>query len=88
MVSGDHDHLPLGPQRLPERMEHGLGGGQRAARLAVHELDGVTEQDEAVGPGDGGEQPLPDLGHAQHVVAAAIAEVQIGDDERAHGGAR
>jgi hypothetical protein len=54
----------------------------------VLELDGVTEQDEAVGPGDGVEQPLTDLGHAEHVVVAAIAEVQIGDDERAHGGAR
>ena len=88
VVSGDDDHLPFGPQGLPERAEHRLGRHHRAARLAMRELDGVAEQDEAVRVGDGGEQPLPDVRDAQDVAPAAIAQVQIGDDERAHGGAR
>ena len=54
----------------------------------MHELEGVAKQDEAVGVRDGGEQSLPDLRDAQNVAAASVAEVQIGDDERAHGGAR
>ena len=56
----------------------------------MHQLDGVAEQDQALGVMivQRSNEPIHDRGQAQDVAPASIAEMQIGDDERAHGGAR
>ncbi len=89
VVARDHDHLPIGSQArgralaAPARPPPSCGGAGGASARPCHRA------------GRGGRRrrrarraALPDLGQAQHVVAAAVAEVQIGDDQRAHGGAR
>jgi hypothetical protein len=56
----------------------------------VHEFDGVAEEDHALGVMivRRRNEPVDDRGLPQHIAAGAITQVQIGDDERAHGGAR
>ena len=88
MVAGHDDHLPVGAHTLPKGSQDGLGGVHRALRVARQQLHRVAEQDEAVDVVQRGQQPLTGSGQPQNVMTQADAEVQIGDDQRAHGGAR
>jgi hypothetical protein len=88
VVAGDHDRLALPAQRAPDGAQDRCGGGHRPLGVAVHQLDGVTEENEPIDIRETLEQPVAGNALAQHVPAAAVAEVQIGDNQRAHGGAR
>jgi len=53
----------------------------------VAQLERVAEQDEPVDAVEAVEQHAERRRAPQRLAAAAQAEVQVGDDERAHGGA-
>jgi hypothetical protein len=85
VVAGDEHDLRPGRQRGAELLEHRPGGGQGLAGGAVAQLDGVAQQHEAVDLGQArGERSARGRAVAQDVDAGATAEVQVGDDERAH----
>ena len=85
MVAG-HDHdLALGAEPGAELAQHRVGGRRRASSA---ELEHVAEQHQPVDLGKCVEQALARERLAQHVDPAAQPEMQVGDDQRAHGGAR
>jgi hypothetical protein len=86
VIARDQDHLAVGPERPPQLPQHRLGDGHRVARAARHQLDRVTQQHQAVDAVDHLQQALEWLRPAQHVTAATVTEVEVGDDQRAHGG--
>ena len=85
MVARDEDHLAVRAHALADRVQDRLGDRHRLRRPALHQLDGVAEQDEAVDVVERAEQRRERLRVAQDVALEARAEVQVGDDERAHG---
>ena len=85
MIAGDEDHLAVRADALADRVQDRLGDRHRLRRAALQQLDGVAEQDEAVDVVERAEQRRERLRVAQDVALEARAEVQVGDDERAHG---
>jgi hypothetical protein len=85
VVAGDNHDLALA-ERFSQLGEERACRRQRRADREVAQLDRVAEEDDAVGAADLLEQRAPDLGMAQHVLAAGGAEVEVGDDRRAHRG--
>ncbi len=85
MVARDEDHLAVRADALADRVQDRLGDRHRLRRPALHQLDGVAEQDEAVDVVERAQQRGERLRVAQDVALEARAEVQVGDDERAHG---
>jgi hypothetical protein len=83
VVAGDDRHLAL-TQRGAQLLEERPRRRQRGADGEVAQLDHVAQQDDTVGVADLLEQQPPHLGVAQHVLAARRAEVEVGDDRRAH----
>jgi hypothetical protein len=88
VVAGDDDRLAVGSEPAADLPDHRLGDRDRAGGMARDELEHVTEQHEAVDPVQGLQQAGPGDGPAQDVVSGPASEVQIRDDQRAHGGAR
>jgi hypothetical protein len=88
VVSGDDEDLSVARQSAPKLVHERFGRRHRPLRVAAHELHRVAKEDKPVDAGERLEQPLPDGGHAQDVAPSAVAQMQIGDDERTHGGAR
>ena len=85
MVAGDDDDLAAG-HRLAQRRHHGLGRRQRLYQRPVAQLEHIAEQNQAFAAIERRQQSRADVLAANHVGAAAEAEVQIGDDRRRHGG--
>ena len=67
------------------REHRGRDLGDVALR-AVAQLDAVAQDHQAVGRLDGFDQRRAQLGAAQQVRSARRADVEVGDDERPHGG--
>jgi hypothetical protein len=84
VVAGHEDDLRTVGQRGADRAHDRLGAGERIARGPVAQLERVAEQDEPVDARQPGGQQLERRGPSEHVGAAAHADVQVGDDERAH----
>ena len=84
VVAADDQQLAVGAERAPEVGEHRRRdlGGVALRRLA--QLDPVAEDHEAVVARHLLEQRLAQLRAAEQVGAAGGAEVEVGDDERAH----
>jgi hypothetical protein len=87
VVAGDEHDLRVA-EPLADGAEHGLGGGHRVAQGTVAQLEHVAEQDEAIGALHALQQRVEGDRPAQHVDAAARAEVQVGDHEGAHADGR
>ena len=87
VVARHDDHLGRAAEPRAERPQHRLGDVHRLARAPLEQLDDVAQQHEALDAVQRGEQRLERLGAAQHVAPQTGAEVQVGDDERAHAGA-
>ena len=83
VVAGDEEDLAP-RHRLAQLLEEGTRRGQHLGQRQFAQLEGVAEQDEAVGGADLLEQRRPDRRVAQEVLAEGAAEVQVGDDRGAH----
>ena len=84
VVAGHEDRLAPGAEARADRPQHGLGDLHRAARAALEQLDDVAEEHEPVDAVERAQERVERGVDAQHVAAQARAEVQVGDDERAH----
>ena len=85
VVPGDEDHL-TSRHRLAQLFEERPGLLQHRGERQFAQLEDVAEQDEALGAGEALAQRAADVGHAQEVLSEGAAEVQVGDDRRAHRG--
>src|SRR5665213_2475671 len=83
VVAGAHHDLPPG-EHPAEILEEWPRGGHRVARRTVAQLEYVAEQHQTVDVLQGLQQRRAWLGAAQHVGTRAAAEMQVGDDQRAH----
>ncbi len=83
MVAGDDQDLAPG-HRLAELLEEGPGGGEHRGQRQFAQLERVAEQDDPVGAGDLVEQHASQGVVAEQVLAEGAAQVQVGDDRRAH----
>ena len=84
MVSGHEHHLP-GSQRPGQLLEQRPGDLERGGERSLAQLEDVAEQHESVGAVHDLSEARPHLWSASHVVAGPQAEVQVGDDDGAHG---
>ncbi len=83
-----HDHdLALGAHPRADRAQHRPRERGRAATAPGQQLDHIAEQDEPVDVVERIEQHLQRLRTPQDVASQPGAQVQVGDDKRAHGGA-
>ncbi len=87
MVARHHDDLGRLTKARAERSQHRLGDLHRLARAPLGQLDDVAEQHQSLDAVESGQQGIERLRATQDVALKASAEVQIGDDERAHAGA-
>ena len=86
VVAGDEHDLAVG-HPLADRAQDRRRDRHRPPRRQLGgELDGVPEQHEPVDAGQRAQQPGQGLGPAQHVVTGPLTEVEVRDDQRAHGG--
>ena len=83
VVTGD-EHDPAPRHRPAQLLEERLGQLQHPRQRQLAQLERVAEQDEAVGAGDLLQQRAADRRVQQQVLAGGRAEVQVGDDRRAH----
>ena len=83
MVAGD-DHELLAGERLPDVLEERARRRQRVAHRPVAQLEDVSQENHALGIGDGVEQCGAQLGAAQQVGVRDAPEMQVRDDQRAH----
>ena len=88
VVAGDDDDLAVGAESLADGADDRRGAGHRPARLTGHQLQRVAEQHEPLDAVEGIKQPGARRRRLEDVVAGPVPEVQVGDDECAHGGAR
>ena len=87
VVAGQEHDLGAARQGAADGREDGARGAHRDARGAVAQLQDVAEEDEAVGaPGALHERLEQRRVAAQDVGAGRCAEMQVADDEGAHGG--
>ena len=88
VVTGDDHHRAIGPERVTDRAQR-LHRGRCRRPCGPHgTLERVAQQHQAVDAVDRLQESRQGIRPAQHVDAAAQPEVQVGDDQRAHGGAR
>ena len=85
VIAGD-DHQWRIPDRRAELGEEGAGPIERRGKRAIAQLDGISEQDDAVRALELGPQDPPKVGAAQQVGSAARSEVEIGKNHRPHSG--
>jgi hypothetical protein len=83
VVAGHEDDAPAG-HRLAQLREERLDELEHAGKRQVAHLQRVAEQDEPIGGGDLVKQSPADLRVAGDVLAGGAAQVQVGDDRRAH----
>ena len=84
VVAGHDDDLGAGRERAADRAQDRLGALERLARRSVAQLERVAQQHEPVDAVSRGSSTSSARGRREHVGAGADAEVQVGDDERAH----
>ena len=84
-LPAEHEQLALGPERRA-RLARGTAPASvgRVAVRRLAQLEPVAEHDEPVDAAQRLDQRRAQLGPPQQVLAARGAEVQVGDDERAH----
>ena len=70
VVVAGHEHDLGVAERLADRREHRLGGGERVARRPVAQLERVAEQDEPVDAAAGGSSSASSAGRATQDVDA------------------
>ena len=85
VVAGHHHQLAVGAERLAQVGEHGHRQLGDVALGAIAQLDAVAEDHQAVDAAHRLEQRLAQLRPAEQVGALGGADVEVGDDERAHG---
>ena len=68
----------------PRSSKKGRAAVHRLAQRPMPQLERVTEQHHAIHVGDRLQQRCAQLGTAQQVRPGDAAEVQVGDDQRAH----
>ena len=85
MVAGHHHQLAVGAERLAQVGEHRHRQLGDVALGAVAQLDAVAEDHQPVDAAHRLEQRLAQLRPAEQVGALGGADVEVGDDERAHG---
>src|ERR1035438_586490 len=86
MVTGGDDELAPS-ERTAEVLEERSRGGHGIAERPVAQLEYVAEQDQAIDIGKRRQQRSTQVLAAQHVRTGGAAQVQVGDDQRAHGSA-
>src|ERR1019366_5048018 len=84
VVAGGHDQLAVA-QRPSEILEERPCGVHRVAHGAVSQLEHVAEQDDALDARGELEQRRAQLSPSQQVRARQAPQVQVGEDQRAHG---
>ena len=84
VVVSRHHHDPSAADRGPELVEERSRQLERLRQRAVAQLDRVAQQHDLVGALDLGPQGLAELWAAEQVDVAARAEVEVGEDQRAH----
>ncbi len=82
-VACDGHDLASG-KRLAELLEERARSGQRLAAGAVAQLQQVAEQHQAIDVRQGLQQLCAQLGTPQQIHVRRAAEVEVGDDQRAH----
>ena len=85
MVARDDQERRI-PDRRAELGEEGAGRFERRGQRAIAQLDGVSEQDDAVRALELGPQDPAKVGAAQQVGSAARSEVEVGENHRPHSG--
>ena len=86
VVAGRHDQLALRPERAADVGEERRRDLDRVAVRGLAQLERVAEDHEPVDLAERLQQRRAQVRAAQQVVALGLAEVQVGDDERPHGG--
>ncbi len=87
MVARHEDDLAAGSQPRPDRPQHRRRDGPHLAGADLEQLDDVAQEHEPVDAVQRVQERGQRLGAAQDVTAQPRAEVEVRDDERAHGGA-
>ncbi len=84
MVARRDEEL-AGTQDPAEILEERPRRRHRVAWRSVAQLEHVAEQHQAIDALEGIQQGSAQLGAPQHVRARGAAQMQVGDDQRAHG---
>ena len=84
VVVARHEHDPARRRGGADRLEHRPRSSQRAQPRRLIELDGVSQEDQAVGLTHHRKKRVERRPAVQHVVPRPHPEVKVGDDERAH----
>jgi hypothetical protein len=82
VVAGEDQHRPIA-ECAGEIAEHRLGGGEHFADRPVAQFEHVAEQHETIDAVERADQRVENALTPQDVATRPIADVQIGDDERA-----
>ena len=85
MVAGDDDDLPLGAEALARAREQRRHDRCRVAVRGLAQLEPVAQDEQAVAGLERVQECRADLGTAQQVAPGPRAQVQVRDDDGAHG---
>ncbi len=86
MVARHDDDLAAWADLLAERAQHGQRRLHRALGRTLHQLHDIAQQDEALHVFECAQHGGQRGGPAQNVTIQPAAEMEVGYDERAHGG--
>jgi hypothetical protein len=84
VVTRDHDDLSVGPEDASDVTQNGSRRAENASQRSVSQFEDVTEQHQPVELPQRVQQPGARSRLAKGILTAACAQVQVGDDQRAH----